>query len=164
MASPDSTSSDEMPSSSSFSPKLVTLHELAKQEIRHGLLSGDALANLPNIFEIGLSLSYVRQKKIPTILNSASFVLLPDSYTKDYLDVNRLLRLHDTENSQCKFDSSNNIESSGGSLVWSSDTQLRLLFNSERLHIDGIFSSSPLGFEQIFNIQLIHHGTRKQLL
>ena len=85
---------------------------------------------------------------------------LPDSYAEVYLDVNGLL-LHDTENSQYKFDPSNNPESSGRLSIWSSDTQLRFLFNGERLHMDGIFSSSHPHFEQIFIIQSIDHGTRK---
>ena len=34
--------------------ELAPLQEIAEQEVRNGLLTGDALANLPNIFEIGI--------------------------------------------------------------------------------------------------------------
>ena len=34
--------------------ELVPLQEIAEQEVRNGLLTDDALANLPNIFEIGI--------------------------------------------------------------------------------------------------------------
>ena len=34
--------------------ELVPLQEIAEQEVRNGLLTGNALANLPNIFEIGI--------------------------------------------------------------------------------------------------------------
>ncbi|CAF1401753.1 unnamed protein product [Adineta ricciae] len=137
--------------------ELAPLQEIAEQEIRNGLLSGDALANLPNIFEIGWGLGHIRRKQIPPIPNSASFII-PDSYTKDHLGANTLL-LNDSENPQFKVDSSDGIRPSGRVLMWSSDIQLRLLFNSERLHMDSTFSTSPPHFEQVFIIQSIHHGT-----
>ena len=34
--------------------EVVPLQEIAEQEVRNGVLTGDALANLPNIFEIGI--------------------------------------------------------------------------------------------------------------
>ncbi|CAF4743095.1 unnamed protein product, partial [Rotaria sp. Silwood2] len=106
--------------------ELSSLQEIAEQEVRNGLLSGDALANLPNIFEIGGGLSQCRQKKLPSIPNSSSFIV-PDIYTRDYLDRDRLL-LHDSENSSFQFNSSDNIQPSGRILIWSSDIQLHLLF------------------------------------
>ncbi|CAF1216598.1 unnamed protein product [Rotaria sp. Silwood1] len=135
--------------------ELVPLQEIAEQEVRNGLLTGDALANLPNIFEIGRGLSHVRQKNLPSIPNSSSFVI-PDKYTRDYLDHHRLL-LHDSTDPHFQFDSSDDIQPSGRILIWSSDIQLHLLFNSERLHMDGTFSTSPPHFAQVFIIQTIHH-------
>ncbi|CAF3721007.1 unnamed protein product [Rotaria sordida] len=135
--------------------ELVPLQEIAEQEVRNGLLTGDALANLPNIFEIGRGLSHVRQKNLPSIPNSSSFVI-PDKYTRDYLDRDRLL-LHDSTDPHFQFDSSDDIQPSGRILIWSSDIQLHLLFNSERLHMDGTFSTSPPHFAQVFIIQTIYH-------
>ena len=42
--------------------------------------------------------------------------------------------------------------------------QLRLLFNSNVIFMDGTFSVTPSGFEQIFLIHVQHFGQGKQLL
>ncbi|CAF4748087.1 unnamed protein product, partial [Rotaria sp. Silwood2] len=92
-----------------------------------------------------------------------SSFIVPDTYTRDYLDRDRLL-LHDSENPSFQFNSSDNIQPSGRILICSLDIQLHLLFNSERLHMDGTFSSSPAHFDQVFIIQAIHHGSCKLYL
>ena len=78
---------------------------------------------------LGRSLSRVRQKNLPPIPNSSSFII-PDTYTRDYLDRDRLL-LHDSADPKFQFNSPDNIQPSGRILIWSSDNQLQLLFNSE---------------------------------
>ncbi|CAF1069652.1 unnamed protein product [Adineta ricciae] len=155
--------------------ELTPLQQIAEQELRNGLLTSDALANLPNIFELGivqsriwvmnvlnvlfsLSRSWFKSystKNLPSTPNSSSFVI-PDKYTRDHLDRDRLL-LHDSANPQFQFDSSEDIKISGRILIWSSDIQLNLLFNSERLHMDGTFATSPPDFSQVFIIQTIRH-------
>ena len=46
-------------------------------------------------------------------------------------------------------------------LIWWSDIQLNLLFNNEKLHMDGTFSTSPPQFDQVFIIQAFLHGSCK---
>ncbi|CAF1362499.1 unnamed protein product [Rotaria sordida] len=137
--------------------ELTPLQEIAEQEVRKGLLTGEALAVLPNITNIGHSLVHIRRKLIPPIPYSSSFTI-PDVYMNDYHNHHRLL-LHDSDNPKFSFDQSENIPPSGRILIWSSDVQLKLLFNSERLHMDGTFSSAPPNFDQVFVIQAIHHET-----
>lgn len=43
-------------------------------------------------------------------------------------------------------------------IVFSTDQQLELLFNSETIFIDGTFGVAPDGFEQIFLIHVHHLG------
>ena len=76
----------------------------------------------------------------------------------DYRNNERLL-LHDSNDPKYQSDEFGNVRSAGRILVWSSDTQLDLLFGSEKLHMDGTFSSSPSIFEQVFIIQAFLHGT-----
>ncbi|CAF3352145.1 unnamed protein product [Rotaria sp. Silwood1] len=137
--------------------ELAPLQEIAEQEVRKGLLTGEALAVLPNITNIGHSLVHTRRKMIPPIPNSSSFII-PDIYTKDYHNHHRLL-LYDSDDPKFSLDQLEYIPPSGRILIWSSDVQLNLLFNSERLHMDGTFSSAPPNFDQVFVIQAIHHGT-----
>ncbi|CAF4218278.1 unnamed protein product [Rotaria sp. Silwood2] len=136
--------------------ELSSLQEIAEQEYKNVCVS---LMHLMSLFFsfLGRGLSQCRQKKLPSIPNSSSFIV-PDIYTIYYLDRDRLL-LHDSENPSFQFNSSDNIQPSGRILIWSSDIQLHLLFNSERLHMDGTFSSSPAHFDQVFIIQAIHHGS-----
>lgn len=162
--------------------ELVPLQEIAEQEVRKGLLTGEALAVLPNITNIGMiliflyvtltniflffftlllghSLVHVRHKTIPPIPNSSSFII-PDIYKKDYHNCDRLL-LYESDDQTFLFDQSENIPCSGRILIWSSDIQLNILFDSERLHMDGTFATAPPNFNQVFIIQAFLHGTCK---
>ena len=76
----------------------------------------------------------------------------------DYRNLERLL-LHDSADPTYQSNEHGNVRSAGRVLVWSSDTQLELLFGSEKLHMDGTFSSSPSIFEQVFIIQAFLYGT-----
>ena len=49
-------------------------------------------------------------------------------------------------------------------IVYSSEIQLRLLFNSETIFIDGTFGGAPAGFEQLFLIDVQHFGQGKWLI
>ena len=96
---------------------------------------------------------------IPKLPESSSFVI-PDLYTKDYLTNDRLL-LHDRDDPKFQINESGSVRSQGRVLVWSSNVQLSLLFDSQRLHMDGTFCTTPPNFEQVFIIQAILHGTCK---
>ena len=160
--------------------ELVPLQQIAEDEVRKKLLSGEALAVLPNITNLGTlsrfqftsktcslsvmiflghSLGYKRRKLIPLIPQSSSFSL-PDVYKTDYLNVNRLL-LHDNEDPQFQTAELNVLGVVGRLLIWSTDVQLNLLFDTDQLHMDGTFCTAPPHFEQVFIIQAIRHGTCK---
>lgn len=96
---------------------------------------------------------------IPPLPESSSFEI-PDLYTKDYLNTDRLL-LHDSDDPKFQINEPGSVRSQGRVLVWSSNVQLRLLFDSQRLHMDGTFCTTPPHFEQVFIIQAILHGTCK---
>ena len=108
---------------------------------------------------LGHSLGYNRRKLIPLIPQSSSFSL-PQIYTKDYLNMNRLL-LHDNEDPQFQTNELNVLGVVGRILIWSTERQLKLLFESDQLHMDGTFCTAPPHFEQVLIIQTIRHGTCK---
>jgi hypothetical protein len=96
---------------------------------------------------------------MPSLPSSSSFTI-PDAYKKDYLGHDRLL-LHDNEDQQLQIEESLYAQPEGRILIWSSDIQLNLLFNSEKLFMDGTFSSAPPYFNQVYIIHAIHHETCK---
>jgi hypothetical protein len=96
---------------------------------------------------------------MPPIPRSSSFII-PDIYKKDYLNENRLL-LHDSDDPQFSMNDSLYARPEGRILIWSSDVQLNLLFDSDKLYMDGTFSTSPPNFHQVYIIQAIHHDSCK---
>ncbi|CAM2727523.1 unnamed protein product [Rotaria socialis] len=136
--------------------ELLPLQEIAEQEVRKGLLSGEALAVLPNILNLGHNLVHNRRQVMPPLPKTDTFNI-PDTYKKD-LNGNRLL-LHDSHDPQFQIGQSLCTQPEGRILVWSSDMQLKLLFDSEKLYMDGTFSTTPQNFEQVYIIQVIHHDT-----
>ncbi|CAF1405696.1 unnamed protein product, partial [Rotaria sordida] len=137
--------------------EILPAQQIAEQEVRQALLTDEARAVLPNIIHLGHNLIQYRRKMTPSLPQSSSF-FIPESYTKDYHNNTRLL-LHDSDDSKFQIDSLGDLRSEGRVLIWSSDIQLNLLFDSQRLHMDGTFSSSPPNFDQVFIIQAIVHGT-----
>lgn len=105
----------------------------------------------------GHNLAHNRRKTTPELPSSASFSI-PESYSRDFRDLERLL-LHDSADPKYVFNQSSNIRSAGRVLIWSSDLQLNVLFDSDRLHMDGTFSTAPPMFEQVFIIQALLHDT-----
>jgi len=95
----------------------------------------------------------------PPIPNSSCFSI-PQSYRNDYHDKDRLL-LHDSDDSTYGSRISGNIRSEGRVLIWSSNIQLNILFDSSKLHMDGTFSTAPSQFKQVFIIQAFLHDTCK---
>ncbi|CAF3522849.1 unnamed protein product [Rotaria sp. Silwood2] len=137
--------------------ELVPLQEIAEQEVRRGLLTGEALGVLPNILNLGHNLTRTRRQVMPPIPSSCCFTI-PDEYKTDYLNLNRLL-LHDSDDLQFQIDTSEYSRPDGRTIVWSSDVQLDLLFASEKLFMDGTFATAPPYFEQLYIIHAIHHDS-----
>lgn len=156
--------------------EVAPLQEIAEQEVRKALLTGEALAVLPRVNDLGMlyclsgserflifrlnigrHLTRSRRKMTPVLPQSSSFAI-PDAYTLDYKNAERLL-LHDSDDAQHRANLSGDVRSAGRVLVWSSDTQLNLLFASVNLHMDGTFSSAPPMFNQVFIIQAFLHDT-----
>ncbi|CAF4963807.1 unnamed protein product, partial [Rotaria socialis] len=137
--------------------ELAPLKEIVEQEMRKALLTGEALAVLPSASDIGHTLKHHRGKLTPALPNSSSF-FIPDLYKRDYNNKERLL-LHDSHDSTLEINELENARPAGRVLVWASDVQLKLLFCSERLYMDGAFGTSPPNFDQVFIIMSILHGT-----
>ncbi|CAF4424172.1 unnamed protein product [Rotaria socialis] len=137
--------------------ELVPLKHIAEQEMRKALLTGEALAVLPGANDIGHTLKHHRRKMTPTIPKSSSF-FIPDLYKQNYNNKERLL-LHDSDDSTLELNELGSVRPAGRVLVWASDVQLKLLLDSERLYMDGTFTTSPPHFDQVFIIMSILHGT-----
>ncbi|CAF1032287.1 unnamed protein product, partial [Rotaria sordida] len=136
--------------------EILPAQQIAEQEVRQALLTDEARAVLPNIIHLGHNLVQYRRKMTPPLPQSSSF-FIPESYTKDYHNNTRLL-LHDSDDSKFQIDSLGDLRSEGRVLIWSSDIQLNLLFDSQRLHMDGTFSSSPPNFDQSLYRNVQSHG------
>ncbi|CAF1547891.1 unnamed protein product, partial [Adineta ricciae] len=141
--------------------ELLPLQQIAEQEVRQGLLTGEALAVLPNILNLGHNLVNNRRVMMPPIPQSYSFTI-PDEYKNDYLNKDCLL-LHDSYDPQFSTNDSLYASPEGRILIWSSDIQLKLLFDSDKLYMDETFSTSPPNFDQVYIIQAIHHESSKRL-
>ncbi len=100
-----------------------------------------------SVFVSGHSLARTRRHMMHPLPGSCFFTI-PDVYKTDYLGRERLL-LHDSEDQQLKIEQSLYVRPEGRILIWSSDIQLNLLFNSEKFYMDGIFSSAPPYFNQV---------------
>ncbi|CAF1542669.1 unnamed protein product, partial [Adineta steineri] len=135
----------------------TSLQLIAEQEVRQALLTGEALAVLPRINALGHNLVNQRRKTTPPVPQSSSF-FIPESFTKDYCDKDRLL-LYDSDDPKFQLQQPGYIRSEGRMLIWSSDIQLNILFNSQKLHMDGTFSTTPPNFKQVFIIQAFLHNT-----
>ncbi|CAF1563097.1 unnamed protein product [Didymodactylos carnosus] len=129
---------------------LAPLQQIVEQEVRKALLTAEALALLPSH-----TLLQFRRKMTPILPDSSSFVI-PLQYTRDYHNNQRLL-LHDSDDPL--FRNSQAVQPRGRVLVWSSDTQLELLFDSDRVFMDGTFSTCPPHFDQVYIIHGIVHDT-----
>ncbi|CAF1535035.1 unnamed protein product, partial [Rotaria sordida] len=94
------------------------LQQIAEQEVRQALLTAEALTVLPGINNMGMvlvfschNLTHHRRKIIPPLPQSSSFSI-PESYTRDYSDKDRLL-LHDSADPTFQLKQSGNIRSEG---------------------------------------------------
>ena len=79
-----------------------------------------------------------RRQMMPPIPDTCFFTI-PDIYTRDYLDRERLL-LYDSHDSKFHLELSSYV------------------------HLDGAFSTALPNFNQVYIIQAIHHGTCKIVL
>ncbi|CAF3649126.1 unnamed protein product, partial [Rotaria sp. Silwood1] len=75
--------------------EITSLQKIAEQEVRQALLTGEALAVLPRINNLGHNLVHQRRKATLPVPQSSSF-FLPESFTKDFCDKDRLL-LYDSD-------------------------------------------------------------------
>ncbi len=105
----------------------------------------------------GHNLVHQRRKITPLIPDSSSFSI-PECYSKDFNNKDRLL-LYDSDDQKFQSKQLGDIRSEGRILIWSSDIQLNVLFDSQKLHMDGTFSTAPPQFDQVFIIQAFLHGS-----
>ena len=112
-----------------------------------------------SVFVSGHNLLRTRRNMMPSLPSSNSFTI-PDVYKTDYVGRERLL-LHDSEDQELQIEQSFYVRPKGRILIWSSDIQLNLLFNSEKLYMDGTFATAPPHFNQVYIIHAIHHESCK---
>jgi len=108
---------------------------------------------------LGHALLQYRRKLTPVLPNSSAFVI-PFEYTRDYHNSQRLL-LHDSYDPLFRNSQLQTVQPRGRVLVWSSDTQLNLLFGSDCVFMDGTFSTCPHHFDQLYIMHAIVHDTCK---
>jgi hypothetical protein len=116
----------------------LSLQEIAEQDVQKALLTDEALAVLSRVINMDHNLVHTRRKTTSALLQSSMFAI-PHAYSMNDQQNERLL-LHDSHDRKCQSNKCWTVRSAGRMLVWSSDTQLDLLFDSEKLHMDGTFS------------------------
>ncbi|CAF4487910.1 unnamed protein product, partial [Rotaria sp. Silwood2] len=114
--------------------EIIPISMIYEQETSHTSISSTTLAILPTSQEIYPSVAKARQKVVPLLPNCCLFDI-PDDYTKT-IDGNRFLLTDEVLARRERL------------LMFSSDHQLDLLFQSRIVYMDGTFAKSPPHFLQ----------------
>ncbi|CAF3322115.1 unnamed protein product [Rotaria sp. Silwood2] len=121
--------------------EIIPISMIYEQETSHTSISSTTLAILPTSQEIYPSVAKARQKVVPLLPNCCLFDI-PDDYTKT-IDGNRFLLTDEVLARRERL------------LMFSSDHQLDLLFQSRIVYMDGTFAKSPPHFLQVYIIHAI---------
>jgi hypothetical protein len=142
----------------------ISVTQIYEEELAHAQLSTTALATAPSgneaskcflifllvsIIHLGYALNRIRREDVPLLPTSIQFEI-PDTYSKSWEGENFLVA--DTINRKKR------------TLVFATDDQLRLLFKSEHILMDGTFDACPPFFNQIYSLHAIKQGQSKRLL
>ncbi|CAF3028998.1 unnamed protein product [Rotaria sp. Silwood2] len=114
-----------------------------EQELAAAKLSQTSLALAPDAKDAHSSLSRLRRKTIPTLPTSIEFDI-PTIYTQT-LDAKEFL-FKDTQTRGKR------------ELIFASEQQLVMLFESKHIFIDGTFLVCPPFFDQVLTIHGVHHA------
>ncbi|CAF5206554.1 unnamed protein product, partial [Rotaria magnacalcarata] len=114
--------------------EIIPISIIYEQETSKASISSTTLAILPTSHEIYPSVAKARQKVVPLLPNCCSFDI-PDDY-KHAIDGNRFLLADEL------------LARREHLLIFASDHQLDLLFQSPVICMDGTFSKSPPHFMQ----------------
>ncbi|CAF2827014.1 unnamed protein product, partial [Rotaria sp. Silwood2] len=124
--------------------ELTPINLIYEEELAKASLSTSALANFPTNHEIYKyqTVAKIRQKIVPQLPSSCLFTI-PAS-DKLTLDGQRFLLLDESRVRRERL------------LVYASDLQLDILFNSPTIYMDGTFSKTPPHFTQLYIIHAVH--------
>ncbi|CAF4457792.1 unnamed protein product [Rotaria sp. Silwood2] len=118
----------------------TSLTKIYDEEVKKASLSPEAAATLPTVIEFRSNMSKARRKNIPIIPKSCVFEI-PTAYQQTLSNKRFLLMDYYLKRAKERI------------VIFSSDQQLNLLYNSDVIFIDGTFSAAPENFDQVF---LIH--------
>ncbi|CAF3357487.1 unnamed protein product [Rotaria socialis] len=121
--------------------EIIPISIIYEQETSKASISSTTLAILPTSHEIYPSVAKARQKVVPLLPNCCSFDI-PDDY-KHAIDGNRFLLADELLARRERL------------LIFASDHQLDLLFQSPVIYMDGTFSKSPPHFMQVYIIHAV---------
>ncbi|CAM4834891.1 unnamed protein product [Rotaria magnacalcarata] len=121
--------------------EIIPISMIYEQETSRTSISSITLAILPTSQEIYPSVAKVRQKVVPLLPNCCLFDI-PDDYQRTNGGSRFLL-------------SDESLARRERLLIFASDQQLDLLFQSRIIYMDGTFAKSPLHFIQVYIIHAI---------
>ncbi|CAF3819673.1 unnamed protein product [Rotaria sordida] len=123
----------------------TSLTQIYDQDIANAKLSEATAAQFPTVIEYRSNMSKTRRKITPVIPTSCVFEI-PTPYQETLSQKRFLLMDFFLKRGKERV------------IVYSTNQQLHLLFNSEEIFIDGTFHVAPGGFEQVFLIHVHHFG------
>ncbi|CAF4124927.1 unnamed protein product [Rotaria magnacalcarata] len=123
--------------------ELTPIGAIHEDEIAKSSLSASGVATFPTHQEIYQTFAQARRKMVPSLPQSCLFTI-PDQYTLTS-DGKRFLLMDETRVRRERL------------LVYASDIQLDILFDSQVIYMDGTFSKAPPHFMQIYIIHGIKH-------
>ncbi|CAF3509552.1 unnamed protein product [Rotaria sp. Silwood2] len=118
----------------------TSITKIYDEEISQAYLSEEGAAAFPTVIEYHSNMGKARRKKTPVIPTSCVFGI-PMSYQQTLRQERFLLMDYFQKRGTERI------------IVYATDLQLKLLFNSKKIFVDDTFSTAPNGFDQVF---LIH--------
>ncbi|CAF3929308.1 unnamed protein product [Rotaria sordida] len=122
--------------------ELTPIGKIYDEEMTKTVMNSAAVAIFPVVHEMYQSAAKNRRKMVPPIPQSCLFDI-PNEY-KLTIEGKRFLLIDEARVRRERL------------LVFTSDAQMDLLFNSEVIYMDGTFKKSPSQFVQIYTINIVH--------
>ncbi|CAF1377342.1 unnamed protein product [Rotaria magnacalcarata] len=126
--------------------ELMSIGKIYDEEMAVTTMNAVAVAIFPTVHEIYPAAVKNRRKLIPPVPDS-SFFDIPDEF-KITMNKERFLFMDESRVRRERL------------LIFASDAQLDLLFNSSTIYMDGTFKKTPSGFAQIYIIHIVHFDIR----
>ncbi|CAF4007618.1 unnamed protein product [Rotaria sordida] len=130
--------------------ELTPIGKIYDEEMTKTVMNSAAVAIFPVVHEMYQSAAKNRRKMVPPIPQSCLFDI-PNEY-KLTIEGKRFLLIDEARVRRERL------------LVFTSDAQMDLLFNSEVIYMDGTFKKSPSQFVQIYTINIVHFDICKKIM